>query len=219
MFTITKPRAPTIPVYDIDFVTIKHDFDKQLFDIPPFIGSKEVYLLDRRGKLRRDNEGKGMSEHQQRDRGCVNAAFKKKHNLSHRSKPQDFAEVFLPFTEDKKLKDHMSFQLLTRWTNLKARLASAGNLTYPDWKDFSERELRQHVGLYVLMGSALHLGLNTSLSHNAKTLLVETTLFIPLSELMQREGISISKPFLLVKTQLLRLQVKRSFQTGKYAAS
>ena len=33
---------------------------------------------------------------------------------------------------------------------MKARLASAGNLTYTDYKDFSERELQQHFGLYVL---------------------------------------------------------------------
>jgi len=34
----------------------------------------------------------------------VNAVFKLKHNLSKESKPQDFAEVFIPFKERKKVK-------------------------------------------------------------------------------------------------------------------
>ena len=150
-FSINKPRAPTIPAKDVDFVPIEHNLDKQ-FDIPPFVATKEKYLFDCRKALRHDAVGKPLTRRIPLDKGCVNAAFKRKHSLSKTSRPQDFAEAFLPFKDDRKVKNHMSFQLLTRWTNLKASLASAGNLTYTDYRDFSERELRQHFGQYVLHG-------------------------------------------------------------------
>ena len=49
-----------------------------------------------------------------------------------------------------------SFQLLTRWTNLKATLANAGpgGACYPDFYPFSVREICQHMGLYVFHGVA-----------------------------------------------------------------
>ena len=91
-------------------------------------------------------------ESKPRDKGCINDKVKRKYNLSSSSKPWDFAEVFLPFKENKKDDEHFSFQLMTRWTNMKAVQSSAGSMTYKDWKPFTERELRQHFGLYVLNG-------------------------------------------------------------------
>jgi Transposase IS4 len=44
--------------------------------------------------------------------------------------------------------------LLTTFTNTKAKLANAGpgGVCYPDWKDFTVDEIRQHIGLYVWNG-------------------------------------------------------------------
>ena len=48
----------------------------------------------------------------------------------------------------------VSFEWLTKWTNLKATLAGAGKggTYYTDYVPFSVEEIRQHVGLYVFHG-------------------------------------------------------------------
>ena len=48
----------------------------------------------------------------------------------------------------------VSFELLTKWTNLKAMLVGAGKsgTYYTDCVPFSVEELREHVGLYVFHG-------------------------------------------------------------------
>ena len=148
--TFRLVRAPTVPADEVGFVPSKHDFT-ELFDIPVFHGLKDSFLFDRRGNIRMEG-GKPLMESKPRDKGCINDKVKRKYNLSSSSKPWDFAEVFLPFKENKKDDEHFSFQLMTRWTNMKAVQSSAGSMTYKDWKPFTERELRQHFGLYVLNG-------------------------------------------------------------------
>ena len=51
-------------------------------------------------------------------------------------------------------KEYVSFQQLTKWTNIKASHAGAGKVgtCYKDFTPFSVEELRRHVGLYVWNG-------------------------------------------------------------------
>ena len=51
-------------------------------------------------------------------------------------------------------KEMVSFELLTKWTNLEATLAGAvkGGTYYTDCVTFSVEEIREHVGLYVFHG-------------------------------------------------------------------
>lgn len=48
----------------------------------------------------------------------------------------------------------MSIKLLTKWTNLKATLAGVGpdGNIYQDYHPFTNKELRQHIGIYILHG-------------------------------------------------------------------
>ena len=57
----------------------------------------------------------------------MDPAFIAKHNLSHKTKPEDFVGLFLPLGKNQQGKKEMvSFELLTKWNNLKSTLAGAG---------------------------------------------------------------------------------------------
>ena len=43
-------------------------------------------------------------------------------------------------------------QQLAKWTNTKAMLAGAGDTCYQDYKQFTAKEIQQHLGVYVLNG-------------------------------------------------------------------
>ena len=67
-------------------------------------------------------------------------------------------ETFLPFNNNpytSRLKQYFTrFELLTKWTNIKARLAGAGEggVCYREFFPFTIKELRQHVGLCIFHG-------------------------------------------------------------------
>ena len=46
------------------------------------------------------------------------------------------------------------FETLAIWTNIKVKLAGAGpgGSYYPDFKDFTVLEIRQHMSIYILNG-------------------------------------------------------------------
>ena len=75
--------------------------------------------------------------------------------MSHKTKPEDFVGLFLPFGKNQQGKKEMvTFELLTKCTNLKATLECAGKgaTYYTDCVPFSVEEICEHVGLYVFHG-------------------------------------------------------------------
>ena len=85
----------------------------------------------------------------------MDPAFIAKHNLSHKTKPEDFVGFFRTFGKNQQGKKVMvSFEFLTKRTNLKATLAGAGKggTYYTGCVTFSVEEIREHVGLYVFHG-------------------------------------------------------------------
>ena len=70
----------------------------------------------------------------------MDPAFISKHHLSHKTKPEDFMGLFLSFGKIQQGKKEMvSFEFLTKWTNLKATLAGVGKgrMHYTDCVTFS----------------------------------------------------------------------------------
>ena len=70
----------------------------------------------------------------------MDPAFIAKNNLSHKTKPEDFVGLFLPFGKNQQdTKEMVSFELLTKWTNLKETLAGTGKggMYYIDCVPFS----------------------------------------------------------------------------------
>ena len=145
-------RAPTIPLQDAAHVPVKHNFSES-FAVPEFSGKHIKYELNRRGSRKRDCCGQQIFTEELRERGVPDPVFLSKHKLGPYSYPWEFANAFIPFHQDKKDKNHFSFELLMQWTNLKAALAGAGTNIYKgEYHPFSTKEIRQHFGLYVLHG-------------------------------------------------------------------
>ena len=146
-FRIT--RAPTISEKEAEYVPEKHNF-AETFIVPEFKGVKTESVFDRRGNPRQ------QTKTVLRDQGTINTAFRDKHKLSYASKPWEVMNAFLPFRNDKSIKDSdsLSFEKMTNWTNTKAQMAGASSTIYLEFEPFKALELRQHFGLYVLQGLA-----------------------------------------------------------------
>ena len=80
----------------------------------------------------------------------------RKHKLSTDSIPDEFADLFMPFSMNKpdRKKYMVSFELQKQLTNLKATLDNAGPgwVCYHNLHPFYVHKIRQHIGLYVLHG-------------------------------------------------------------------
>ena len=125
-----RARAPTVPVEDAGVPPRPKQSFSTLFDRPVFTGKQ---------------------------RGGPRGSFLAKHNLTKDSLPFEFADAFFPMYDNKERDDNgdpmLSMEYLARNTNMRANLAFAGEATYDDWSGpFSIKEMRQHLGLYVMNG-------------------------------------------------------------------
>ena len=96
--------------------------------------------MNRRGDVIKDKSGNKSFDKETRTKVCVDPAFIANHNLSHKTKPEDFVVLFLPFGKNQQgTKDMVSFELLTKRTNLKSTLEGAGKggTCYTDCVPFS----------------------------------------------------------------------------------
>lgn len=77
----------------------------------------------------------------------------RKHHLTKHSDPVEFMDAFFPIQNPYDA-NAFSFAQITTYTNLKASVANAGKggTCYQDFKPFTVKEIRQHLGLYVLNG-------------------------------------------------------------------
>ena len=154
--TFREPRAPTVEERDAKYVPVKFNFSSYKFDIPIFSAFVERISRWVNGRDKKDKEGKVQTEKHRRESGCVDPKMIKKFKLTAESRPEDYAEIVLPFNKNVQSgkKEMLSFCQMKNWTNCKASLADAGRdgTCYPDFKEFSTHEIRQHLGLYVLQG-------------------------------------------------------------------
>ena len=158
-----KPRAPTISEADAEFVPPKHNFN-EAFDVPTFGGIYHKPKFTRQGNLKKDNRrgpkgGNVVTENWCiPDDGVVQTSFMLKHKLTPTTSPTAYMEVFVPTRKNMpggfNTKEFISIEQWTKFTNLKAHLAGAGDTQYKDFKPFSIAELKQHIGVYFLQGIA-----------------------------------------------------------------
>ena len=154
--TFKAPRAPTHPDRDALKVPMKYNF-AETFDRPVWQGRMESPMTFASGIEKKNIDGSKMMENVTRKYGCLDPRFIKKHNLSVDSQPEDFMETLFPFEENPyntASKKYLSFKQITQWTNLKATLAGAGpdGTSYKNFRPFSVKEVRQHIGLYIFNG-------------------------------------------------------------------
>ena len=134
----------------IKIILVQHNFNTHI-SWTLLTGDRRKYKVKRRGDIIKDKSGKELFDTYTRTKGCLDPAFISKHNMSHKTKPEDFVGLFLPFGKNQQGKKEMvSFELITKWTNLKSTLAGAGKggTYYTDCVPFSVEEIREHVGLY-----------------------------------------------------------------------
>ena len=85
----------------------------------------------------------------------INPAFIKEHNLSKRTKPHEFANIFLPKKSNLKTgPGYFSFEKMMQWTATKAIYADAGNSYYKgEYVAFSIDQIRKHsCAFYIFHG-------------------------------------------------------------------
>ena len=98
-----------------------------------------------------------------RKKGMVNPKFKEKHKLSLKPLPYEMVDMFLPlhrkgkgiyFSKQQKERTESTaffcgeFQTICDWKNLKA--GKKHGTYYPDFVDFTPKEIREHVAVYIL---------------------------------------------------------------------
>jgi Transposase IS4 len=154
---LLNARCPTLPSEDVNKAAVtKHNFSMK-FDRPIFSGTKKVIKTLTDGiTAMKDSEGKIIYEKVLRTDGHPRASFIRQHKLSPTSHPAEFLQAFLPMKNKEKNKNginYLSIADLVQWTNLKAVLSNAGtNQCYKDFHSFTPKELKQHLGLYILNG-------------------------------------------------------------------
>jgi len=148
-----EARAPTVPLKDVEIqARPKYNFSEQ-FDRPLFTG--RIVHTESYAKI--DGTTGIKKTESIRSNGRPNPKFLLEHGLTVESSPVEYAEAFLPMYNNKHLDEngnsHLSMQYLARNTNLRAALAFAGEAQHEDWSgDFTVKELRQFLGLYVING-------------------------------------------------------------------
>jgi Transposase IS4 len=151
--TIPNARAPTVPEDEAGTVPIKYNFPHS-FDRPIFTGKMLVQKTHLNGRKATDTDGNPIMENVLREKITMRRDFLQKHKLTRFSDPVEFANAFIPWTHNPYDNDGFSMAYLTTMTNTKAKLANAGpgGVCYRTYKDFTVKELRQHLGLYIWNG-------------------------------------------------------------------
>ena len=153
--TFKNARAPTIDARDAKFVPVKYGFSKYKFDIPIFNAITERVSRWANGREKKKKDGSVLKDTTMRKVGCIDPRYISKHKLNTQTRPDQYADLLLPMDINMQGgRERLSFRQMKDWTNLKASLADAGKngLCYRDFKQFTTKEIRQHLGLYVLQG-------------------------------------------------------------------
>ena len=85
----------------------------------------------------------------------MNPDFVRKNNITVHTKSHEYVEMVLPMENNiVNGEEILSLNLLHKWTNTKASLAGTkkGGTCYQEFKDFTTKEIKQHLGVYVLNG-------------------------------------------------------------------
>ena len=85
------------------------------------------------------------------EKRCVGPEFITENKIMTDTQPNEYTDLIFPFQKKVvKQNEHIIFQFLTRWTNLKAILSGAGvnENFYKYYKPFTAKDLRPHFGVY-----------------------------------------------------------------------
>ena len=92
----SQPRAPTIEERDAAFIPVKHNF-KEVFDRPVFKATKDVIELGRNNSIKYNRNKTVKRRTVARVDGGVNSTIQDKYQLSPKSLPTDYMEIFINY--------------------------------------------------------------------------------------------------------------------------
>ena len=96
MTLIPIPNSWYLQVSKMLYVLVQHNFNTRI-SRPLLTGNRRKYKVNQRGDVIKNKSGKERFDTETRTKGCVDPAYIFKHHLSHKTKPEDFVGVFLPF--------------------------------------------------------------------------------------------------------------------------
>lgn len=143
----------------------KYQYDIEI-DHAPFTALSKEYVVKRNGEVKKDRHGKPVMDEVIRKKGRPKLSFLEKNKLTIDSHPVEWFQSLLP--DRARAFDPPQVVSIEQWVqylNLKAALAQAGSLIYPDFTPFNNEELKQHMGLYILNG----LSPSRQISHKFKS--------------------------------------------------
>jgi hypothetical protein len=147
-------RAPTVPEDEAHIAApIKYHYDER-FDRPVFKGKLKETVMLRNGRAKKTPDGKDQSREIPYEKGRPDPHFVKKQKLTCDAHPSVFFDIFVPFKTNEYNRagrgEFPSIAAWTKYTNSKAMIANAGpgGQVYPDFRPFTMREIRQHLGLW-----------------------------------------------------------------------
>ena len=98
--TFKNPRVPTVYERDAASIPTKHNFSKCSFPIPMFSDKVTRVAIYVSGKIKKQRNGYPKYKEVVREKGQVNPDFIHKHGLTRKSRPDEYAELFLPFNKN-----------------------------------------------------------------------------------------------------------------------
>ena len=147
-------RAPTVPESEREGMgATKKNYVKR-FDRELFMHEVLLPKRDVRGRIRIKNE-KVEYEKQSTDETVPNIHAINEAGLNCDSHPAMWFNLFMPKEKQRQANpDVVSLSDFTSWTNTKAVMENAGpgGVVYPEYVPFTNDELMQHLGLYIVQG-------------------------------------------------------------------
>ena len=95
--TFKTPHTPTIEERDAKYVPVKYNFSSYKFIIPKFSAIIERVSRWANGREKKDKDGKILTEKLPRETGCIDPKVIKKSKLTTETRPEEYADIVLPF--------------------------------------------------------------------------------------------------------------------------
>jgi hypothetical protein len=122
-------------------------------DRDPFTALAKEYVCKANGEVKKDRAGKPIMNDVIRKKGRPKLSFLEKNKLTIDSHPAEWFASLMP--DQPRSFDPPQVACIDQWVrylNLKAALAQAGSLIYPDFIPFKTEEFKKHIGLFILNG-------------------------------------------------------------------
>ena len=150
-------RAPTVPDSERPGMGATKRNYTQRFDRDLFQHEVLLPKRDSMGRMRYGANGRVLYEKQSSDKTVPDIQAINEAGLNCESHPATWFNLFMPREKRRQENpDVVSIVDFTTWTNTKAVMENAGpgGVLYPEFTPFSNDEVMQHLGLYIVHGLA-----------------------------------------------------------------